>query len=203
MCQEWVLLYFAFVEFELREDLRMDEVELRLEFVTAGVVWRERLLVHHQMLCAAGKPVTQQTRHTQTHDQIPVITRVQLYLSIQLLYWSVFSTDSGVMWTTRAAESSDPPVWYLHTCNIIRCIQRKRASCLCWKCFFTFVRCDWCRAAVWSPLTDSRPLWRQVQDQMECTAPQAGSETHAAHSAGKADPTVFRSTLESLGTTSV
>lgn len=82
------MLYFAFVEFELREDLRMDEVELRLEFVTAGVVWRERLLVHHQMLRAAGKPATQQTRHTHTltHDQIPVITGAQLYLSIQLLY---------------------------------------------------------------------------------------------------------------------
>lgn len=110
----WVCVpYFGLVEFERREDLRMDEVELRLEFVTAGVVRRERLLVHHQMFSAAGKPETQQTRHTHTaHDQICVRS---LYLSIQLLYSSVSSTDSGVMWTTRAAESSDPPVWYLHT----------------------------------------------------------------------------------------
>ncbi len=50
--------------------------------------------------------------NTHTHDQICVRS---LYLSIQLLYSSVSSTDSGVMWTTRAAESSDPPVWYLHT----------------------------------------------------------------------------------------
>lgn len=87
--------YFGLVEFERREDLRMDEVELRLEFVTAGVVRRERLLVHHQMFSAAGKPETQQTRHTHTaHDQICVRS---LYLSIQLLYSSVSSTDSGVM----------------------------------------------------------------------------------------------------------
>ncbi len=93
---EFVVPYFGLVELERREDLRMDEVELRLELVTAGVVRRERLLVHHQMLSAAGKPETQQMRqtHTHTHDQICVRS---LYLSIQLLYSSVSSTDSGVM----------------------------------------------------------------------------------------------------------
>ncbi len=65
--REFVVPYFGLVEFERREDLRMDEVELRLELVTAGVVRRERLLVHHQMLSAAGKPETQQMRQTHTH----------------------------------------------------------------------------------------------------------------------------------------
>lgn len=82
--------YFGLVEFERREDLRMDEVELRLEFVTAGVVRRERLLVHHQMFSAAGKPETQQMRltHTHTHSSqsdLCEIAVLQLYLSIQLL----------------------------------------------------------------------------------------------------------------------
>lgn len=34
-------------------------------------------------------------------------------LSIHSLYRSVFKTASGVMWTTSAAGSSVPPVWYL------------------------------------------------------------------------------------------
>lgn len=65
-----MVLYFGLVEFERREDLGVDEVELCLEFVTACVVWRERLLIHHQMLSAAGKPETQQMHHVHSLHKI-------------------------------------------------------------------------------------------------------------------------------------
>lgn len=46
-------------------------------------------------------------------------------LSIHVLYSSVFRTESGVMWTTSTAGSSEPLVWYLDdrmNLNIFSCI---------------------------------------------------------------------------------
>lgn len=43
---------------QLGEDVRVDQVQLRLDLVAADVVDGRDLLVHDQVLCTAGEPET-------------------------------------------------------------------------------------------------------------------------------------------------
>ncbi len=124
--------------------------------------------------------------HTHTaHDQI----------CVRSLYFSCTSPSSSctppcpalTQASCEPREPPNPPIRPSDTCtrHSIRYIQTNQASFLYGKHLLTFVRRDWCRAAVWSLLMDSRRLWKQVRDQLECTAPRVGSETHAARWAGK------------------
>lgn len=162
-----ILWYLCIVRLEFWKDLWVNHVQLSLDLVTSDVVDHKDVFIKDQVFCCGRKPAQKTLSISVFNWTLQeslwrlVLKWETTNLSIHFWYWSVARTDSGVMWTTSAAASSVPPVWYLQEMklylnNFISDEEKSIFEFITDNQSTTFWAADWCKHLPQTPLTDTR-----------------------------------------------